>query len=102
MKKQLILTILVIAALLSGCVENKLVTIDTYHCEGENGMLFLSSDGQYEMLIDEKYGGGGIYGNYSIRDERLLLKRSFLGDLLVFTINDTYLIDRDGDRWLLV
>lgn len=99
--KKVLIVIILLTLLFSGCVETESIALGTYHCECDSGILYLSSNGQYELLIDDLSGYGGLYGNYTIHDERLLLKRSFLGDLLVFSINDTYLIDKDGDRWTL-
>lgn len=97
---KLLPTILIIAIILSGCIDKEAVTTDIYRCTVDDGVLYLSSDEQYEMLIDDVYGGGGIYGNYSIREGQVLLKRSLLGDIIHFTINGSDLIDPDGDQWV--
>jgi hypothetical protein len=52
------------------------------------------------MLIDEMHGGGGIYGKYITRDNLILLKREFLGDIVQFAVDGRDLIDPDGDRWV--
>jgi len=102
--KILAIGIVLFAALLSGCIGDKdneeVVTIDTFRCTVDDGILDLTSDGQYEMLIDDAFGGGGIYGNYTIRENTVRLKRSFLGDMIVFATDGLDLIDQDGDRWV--
>ena len=95
-----VIGIVLIAACLSGCIEKDAVTTETYRCAVDDGILYLSSDYNYELLIDEMYGGGGIYGNYSIRENVVLLQRMFLGDLLQFRQDGRDLIDPDGDRWV--
>lgn len=98
------LWILVVAvfltAVLSGCT-GKEATVDTYYCEVDDGILYLSSDNTYELLIDEQSGGGGMYGNYTNRENKILIKRAFIGDIIVFIQHDPNLIDPDGDRWVL-
>jgi len=100
--KTIMILFVMIAAIACGCIENSdnKVTTDVYRCTVDDGILYLSSNQQYELLIDELHGGGGIYGNYSIREGALLLKREFLGDLLRFTIDGRDLIDPEGDRWV--
>ncbi len=101
--KKIVLGILLVllAVHLSGCIGTKdTVTIDTYRCVVDDGVLDLWSNGYYEILIDEMYGGGGIYGNYTIRDGEVRLQRSFLGDLILFRIDGRDLIDPEGDRWV--
>ena len=95
-----VIVIVLITACLSGCIEKDGVTTDTYRCVVDDGILYLSSNQNYEMLIDELYGGGGIYGEYSTRDNLILLKREFLGDIVQFAIDGRDLIDPDGDRWV--
>ena len=85
---------------LSGCIDRDNITTDAYRCAVDDGILYLSSNHEYELLIDEVHGGGGIFGNYSIREDIILLKRDFLGDLLCFTADGRDLIDPDGDRWV--
>lgn len=98
--KILVLGIVLIVAVLSGCIGNDAVTTDTYRCTVDDGVLYLSSDKHYEMLIDDEHGGGGIYGDYSKRRCQILLKRAFLGDIVVLDIDGRDLIDPDGDRWV--
>lgn len=96
------LLLLIIAVAASGCTEKpNTVTIESYQCTVDNGTLDLWSDGQYELLIDEAFGGGGIYGNYTILDGTLRLRREFIGDLVKFKIAGRDLIDPDGDLWVL-
>lgn len=100
--KKVVLGILLMlfAVHLSGCIEKDAVTTDTYRCTVDGGVLYLFSDNSYEILIDEMYGGGGIYGNFTVRDGTVRLRRSFLGDLLLFRIDGRNLIDPEGDRWV--
>lgn len=95
-----VIGIVLVAACLSGCINKENVTTNTYRCTVDEGILYLSSNEQYEMLIDEIHGGGGIYGDYITRDNLVLLKREFLGDIVQFTIDGRDLIDPDGDRWV--
>lgn len=95
-----VIGLILVAACLSGCIGKDNVTTDTYRCTVDDGILYLSSNNNYEMLIDAEYGGGGIYGDYSSRDDLILLKREFLGDILQFAIDGRDLIDPDGDRWV--
>ena len=98
--KILVIGLLLIVATLSGCIGKDAVQTDTYRCTVDDGILYLSSNEQYEMLIDEMHGGGGIYGEYLARDDMILLKRAFLGDIVQFAIDGRDLIDLDGDRWV--
>ncbi|MCW7077299.1 MAG: hypothetical protein OCU18_08500 [Candidatus Syntrophoarchaeum sp.] len=98
LKTTMLVVLLLIAACSSGCVDSD-KKVHTYRCTVDNGTLYLSGDGTYELLIDESMGGGGIYGNYSIRDHAVLLKRAFIGDILVLKQDGRDLIDWDGDRW---
>ena len=98
--KILAIGLLLIVATLSGCIGKDAMTTDTYRCVVDDGVLYLSSDYQYRMLIDEMHGGGGIYGNFTSIDGLILLERSFLGDLIPFSIDGRDLIDPDGDRWV--
>lgn len=95
-----VIVIVLVAACLSGCVGKDHVTTDTYRCAVDDGILYLSSNQNYEMLIDEMHGGGGIYGKYITRDNLILLKREFLGDIVQFAVDGRDLIDPDGDRWV--
>lgn len=92
--------LVLLAVQLSGCIGKDTITTDTYRCTVDDGVLYLSSNHNYEMLIDEVHGGGGIYGDYSKRRCQILLKRAFLGDIVVFDIDGRDLIDPDGDRWV--
>lgn len=99
--KILIVGLLLVAACLSGCIGGKEeIKVDTYRCMVDEGTLDMWSNGQYELLIAEAYGGGGIYGNYTVRDGTVRLKRTFLGDIVKFVIDGRDLIDKDGDRWV--
>ena len=98
--KTFMAVILLLVTLFSGCVSEK--TTITYRCSTDDGILYLTGD-DYELLIDEIYGGGGIYGNFSVRDNRVLLRRGLfgdLGDIVQFKIDGNDLIDPDGDRWI--
>jgi len=92
--------LILVAACLSGCINKDQSTTDTYRCTVDDGILYLSSNQNYEMLIDDVHGGGGIYGEYITRDNLILLKREFLGDIVQFAIDGRDLIDPDGDRWV--
>ena len=94
------IVLILVAACLSGCINKDSITTDTYRCAVDDGILYLSSNAQYEMLIDEMHGGGGIYGEYITRDNLILLKREFLGDIMQFATDGRDLIDPDGDRWV--
>jgi len=96
-KPILIGMLLVLAICLSGCVEPE--EDETYRCVVDTGVLYLQN-GHYDMLIDEKYGGGGITGNYTIHDGIVCLRRALIGDLLTFKQDGRDLIDPDGDRWV--
>jgi aminopeptidase-like protein len=91
--------LILVAACLSGCIGKDSIQTDTYRCTVDDGILYLHN-GEYEMLIDEMHGGGGIYGEYILRDDLVLLKREFLGDIVQFVIDGRDLIDPDGDRWV--
>ena len=97
--KILAIGIVLIAACLSGCIVKDDVS-GTYRCAVDNGVLDLLEDERYEMLIDEAHGGGGSFGEYSIRDGAVRLKMEFLGVLVPFDIDGRDLIDPDGDRWV--
>jgi hypothetical protein len=94
-----VIGMILIAACLSGCIGKDAVQTDTYRCTVDDGILYLQN-GEYEMLIDDVHGGGGIYGEYSTRDNLILLKREFVGDIVQFAIDGRDLIDPDGDRWV--
>ena len=96
--KILAIGIVLLAACLSGCIVKDDVS-GTYRCEADNGVMDLM-EGRYEMLIDKAYGGGGSFGEYSIRDGTVRLKMEFLGILIPFVIDGRDLIDPDGDRWV--
>ena len=96
------LLLLIIAVAASGCTEKPdIQTIESYRCTVDNGTLDLWSNGEYELLPDERFDLSGTHGNYTILDGTLRLKRSFIGDLVKFEIVGRDLIDRDGDRWVL-
>jgi hypothetical protein len=97
--KILVIGLILVAACLSGCIGKDAVQTGTYRCTVDDGILYLHN-GEYEMLIDEMHGGGGIYGEYITRDDLILLKRAFLGDIVQFAIDGRDLIDPDGDRWV--
>lgn len=92
--------LILLAVNLSGCIGKDAVTTSTYRCAVDEGVLYLSSNEQYEMLIDEIHGGGGIYGDYITRENAILLKREFIGDIIRFAVDGRDLIDPDGDRWV--
>jgi len=92
--------LILVAACLSGCVNKDQLTTDTYRCAVDDGILYLSSNQNYEMLIDDVHGGGGTYGEYITRDNLILLKREFPGDIVQLAIDGRDLIDPDGDRWV--
>jgi len=97
--KTLVLVAILITAAFSGCMGSDDSATGTYRCTVDDGILYLHN-GEYEMLIDKVHGGGGIYGDYSIKEGIVLLKREFLGDLLRFKQDGRDLIDPDGDRWV--
>ena len=97
----IVLLLLIIAVAASGCTEKPdIQTIESYRCTVDNGTLDLWSNGEYELLPDDRFGLPGMYGNYTILDGTLRLRREFLGDLVKFNIVSGDLIDRDGDRWV--
>jgi len=83
---------------LSGCIDKDPVG-GTYRCTVDDGVLHLH-DGEYEMTIDEKYGGGGSYGEYSTLDNMVILKMEFLGVIIPFRIMGKDLCDPEGDMWI--
>ena len=97
--KMAVMGIVLVAAAFSGCIGSDDSATGTYRCTVDDGTLYLHN-GEYEMLIDKVHGGGGIYGDYSIHEGVVLLKREFLGDLLRFKQDGRDLIDPDGDRWV--
>lgn len=92
------LMLLLIAVHLSGCIASDTVN-GTYRCIVDDGVLYLQN-GEYEMLIDERHGGGGAFGSYSIKEDVVLLKMEFLGVIVPLEIDGRDLIDPDGDRWV--
>lgn len=89
---------ILLAVHLGGCIEKDALK-GTYKCSVDDGVLYLH-DGEYEMLIDEKYGGGGAYGTYTTLGDKVLLKMEFLGIIAPFSTDGHDLIDQDGDRWV--
>lgn len=90
--------LLLFAVYLSGCISADDVS-GTYRCTADDGILYLQN-GEYEMLIDKRDGGGGAFGMYSIKDDMILLKMEFLGVIVPLTVDGRDLIDPDGDRWV--
>ena len=93
------IVLILVAACLSGCINKDSITTDTYRCAVDDGILYLSSNAQYEMVADEIYGSGD-HGVYVIRDGAVLLKSASIGLLHKLAIDGRDLIDPDGDRWV--
>ena len=102
MKSKITIGILIVLLTIgiSGCIEKDDPLIGTYRCQVDDGVLDLLSSNQYEMLIDEVHGGGGSFGEYSLREETVRLKMEFMGVIVPFVVDGRDLIDPDGDRWV--
>lgn len=95
MNTKIIVGMLLIATMCCGCIGSHTVS---YSCTVDDGMLFLD-DGTYHLVTTT---GDGFFGTYSMNDGVLFLDRIVLGssESIVFKMNNTELIDRDGDRWV--
>lgn len=98
MIRKLFAATIVLFLMLSGCVDKPEITIHRYDCEVDSGILFISSDGTYESIVINSHVSG-FYGNYTIRNDIVLLKT--FGLVRTFKMDGDDLIDQDGDRWVL-
>lgn len=94
-----VIGLILVAACLSGCINKDQVTTNTYRCTIDEGILYLSSNAEYEMVADKIYGDGH-HGVYVTRDDAVLLKTEIMGIIRKYTIDGRDLIDPDGDRWV--
>jgi hypothetical protein len=91
--KKLILIIILLSVLLSGCTDNKKY-LGTWECQENNDRLTLLKDGTFVFDSSE---GNGFTNNYKVIDRKIHL--NFILGTQTLEIQNNVLIDEDGDLW---
>jgi hypothetical protein len=99
MKIKLFVTVILLASLFSGCVNNDSY-IGTYKLDKTpSKTLELREDGTYLLVPDDpKFTEKGVY----VKRGSTIEVTGMLGFTSVMNITDYGLLDNDGDRWLRV
>ena len=91
--KKLILLVILLSILLSGCTDNKNY-LGTWKCQENNDTLTLFKDGTF---VFDSLEGNGFTNTYKVIDRKIHL--NFVFSTQTLEIKKNLLIDEDGDHW---